>query len=293
MRRALYYTLLIIFIAVFLVSGYFLLDYFLASREASSAYDELSQQVEQARQDVPVLESNDKDAVLDFISGINDSSVLEHDDGSNTHAPELVTVTDPETGEEVSILPEYADLYLENNDLVGWIQIPGTNIDHPVMQTPNAKDYYLYLNFEEEYSNHGSIYAREQCDFQKPSDNVTIYGHNMKDKTMFAHLLNYEDPEFLKDHPYIRLDTLTGRYVYEIICVFKTTASIGEGFDYHLFVDAQNESEFDQYIADCKALGLYDIDESAQYGDKLICLSTCEYTLVNGRMVVLAKRLNP
>lgn len=279
-KRVIYVILLLVFIAIFLVSGYLLLDYFLESQEQTGKYDDLLEMVEAAKEEANSATTPDK-------SGLGGENM---DDGS-IDTVKLVTVTDPETGEEVTVLAEYAELYRLNKDLEGWIQIPDTTINYPIMHAPDAQDYYLYLNFYEEYSNHGSIYIREQCDLNEPTDNVTIYGHNMKDGSMFAPLLNYESKDFWDAHKTIMVDTLTEHHLYQIIAVFTTTASVGKGFEYHTFVDAATEEEFDEYISTCKSLALYDTGLTAEYGDTLITLSTCEYSQTNGRLVVVAKRI--
>ena len=86
-------------------------------------------------------------------------------------------------------------------------------------------------------------------------------------------------------------DTLTQLHTYKIIAVFKTTATEGKGFSYHTFVNAADQAEYDEYVNTCKELSLYDTGETAQYGDKLITLSTCEYSQSHGRLVVVAKRI--
>jgi sortase B len=188
-------------------------------------------------------------------------------------------------------LPEYADLYLMNSDIVGWIRIEDTNVNYPVMQTPYSPDYYLKRDFNKESNNNGCIYVREQCDVFAPSDNLTIYGHNMRSGAMFANLFKFKDKSFWETHKTFTFDTLLEHHTYEIIAVFKTTASVGRGFAYHHFVNAKDEADFDQFIATCKKLAFYDTGVSAVYGDKLITLSTCEYSQTNGRLVVVAKRV--
>lgn len=202
------------------------------------------------------------------------------------------TVDLSDDGPYADILPEYRDAYALNNDLVGWIKIEGTNIDYPVMQTPGNKDYYLKHNFNKERSNWGCVYVRESCDVFTPSDNVTIYGHYMQDGSMFHDLHGYYYSSFYKEHPYIQFDTIYERHTYQIIAVFKTSANIGEGFAYHLFDYAQDKAEFDEYIDTVKSLRFYWTGVEAEYGDMLITLSTCEYTLDNGRLVVVAKRIS-
>ena len=78
---------------------------------------------------------------------------------------------------------------------------------------------------------------------------------------------------------------------YEIVAVFKTVAYSEQGFKYYHFVHAESAEAFDEYIAQCKALALYDTGVTAEYGDQLITLSTCEYSRPNGRMVVVAKKI--
>ena len=80
--------------------------------------------------------------------------------------------------------------------------------------------------------------------------------------------------------------------MYKIFAVFKTSANIGEGFTYHNMIDAQDQADFNQFIAKCKELSFYETGITPVYGDKIICLSTCEYTLDNGRLVVAAMRIS-
>lgn len=283
MKRAIYIVLLVIFIAIFLVSGYFLLEYLLDSKEQKALYGDLAQMVSEAREAA-------QQAQPTSTAPVNDGAAPS--EPAAEPVTELVTVVDPETGAEVEILPEYADLYLMNTDLVGWIQVDGTNIDYPVTQTPEQSDYYLRTSFQKEYNRHGCIYVQGQCDVNRPSDNLIIYGHCMQDGTMFAELHNFIDQDFWEEHGTFTFDTLTERHTYQIIAVFKTSANLGQGFLYNQFIDAENEAAFDQFVATCKSLAYYDTGLTAEYGDKLICLSTCEYTLNNGRLVVLAKRIS-
>ena len=169
---------------------------------------------------------------------------------------------------EQTAFEKYAVVYEQNSDFVGWISIERTNIDYPVMQTIDNPNYYLKHSFEKQYSDYGVPYVQENCDLGL-SDNCVIYGHHMNNGSMFADLCKYTDEDFYREHKTIRFDTLSGFGEYEIMAVFKT------------------------YIAKCKELALYDTGVSAEYGDKLITLSTCEYSCQNGRMVVVAKQVIP
>ena len=94
-----------------------------------------------------------------------------------------------------------------------------------------------------------------------------------------------------REHKIIRFDTLSSFGEYEIVAVFKTVAYSEQGFKYYHFTRAESAEDFDAYISRCKALSLYDTGVTAEYGDKLITLSTCEYSRKNGRIVVVAKRI--
>ena len=106
---------------------------------------------------------------------------------------------------------------------------------------------------------------------------------------MFALLDKYKERSFFEEHRYLYFDTLEETHTYQIIAVFKTSAS--GGFRYNEFVDATNEDDFTQFVNSCKKLSLYDTGVDAVYGDKLITLSTCEYSQTNGRLVVVAKQV--
>lgn len=283
MKRWMSNSLIVVFTMVFLVSAFFLGRYWLESRQEKNLYDDLAQIMEQAKPAAPQSKPIKPAAPIDP-TGPEDS-IPE----TTEPASELVTVTDLVTGQTVQVLPEYAQLYEMNSDLVGWITIDGTTVNYPVMQTPDRTDYYLYRDFERKDSSHGCIYAREQCDVNN-SDNVVIYGHRMKDGSMFNNLLFYKERSYYEDHKYIQFNTLTQRRTYEIVAVFTTVAT-ESGFGYHLFNDAADAADFDAFMAQCKVMSLYDTGVDAQYGDKLITLSTCEYSRDNGRMVVVAKQI--
>lgn len=197
---------------------------------------------------------------------------------------------DTPVSEGENVLAKYQELYLQNEDMAGWISIDGTTINYPVMQSVNEPNFYLKHNFEKEYSDLGVPYIQENCDILT-SDNLVIYGHHIKGGKMFGALESYKDKGFYEEHKTIHFDTLTETAEYEIVAVFKTVAYSAEGYRYYDFVDAENEDEFNAYIGKCKELALYDTDVTAEYGDRLITLSTCEYSAQNGRLVVVAKKV--
>ena len=210
---------------------------------------------------------------------------------------EIAEVVDNAPDDEVipsnegeDILAKYKELFLQNEDMVGWISIAGTTINYPVMQTKNNPNFYLKHNFEKEYSDLGVPYVQENCDLST-SDNLIIYGHHIKGQKMFGALEDFKSQSFYEEHRTIQFDTLTEQAEYEIVAVFKTVAYSSAGFRYYDFVDAESEEDFNAYIAKCRELALYDTGVTAEYGDRLITLSTCEYSAQNGRLVVVAKKV--
>ena len=242
-----------------------------------------------------VLEGKEQKEKYDSLSALKDSAK----ENATQPAETVPAETDPEgtfgeaeIRDENGMLVEYGEIYALNKDVVGWIRMDGTEMDYPVMQTPDRPNFYLYKDFDGKQSARGSIYIREECDMNEPSDNITIYGHNMRDGSMFACLNDYVNKEAWDNNPLIFFDTLYEYHVYKIFAVFKTSANIGEGFTYHNMIDAQDQADFNQFIAKCKELSFYETGITPVYGDKIICLSTCEYTLDNGRLVVAAMRIS-
>lgn len=264
MKKTLSIVIVAALVIIFIVSAFMVGKYFMDSKKQQAEFDKLSEMVTKPTE-TEAAEEEITEPVFD------------------TTAPQA----------EVSpYIPEYQEVYKLNGDMVGWIKIEGTKVNYPVMHTPDNPNYYLKRDFNGTYSEWGCIYMREECDINKPSDNITIYGHNMNDGSMFGALRQYNSEDFYKEHNLIFFDTLTEYHVYEIFSVFKTSANEGEGFAYHQMEDAANEKEFDDFVAQCKKLSFYDTGITPKYGEKLICLSTCEYTLDNGRLVVAARRIN-
>lgn len=185
------------------------------------------------------------------------------------------------------------ELQKENSDIVGWLEIEETSINYPVLQTDN-NDYYLTHTYKKEYSINGSIFLDKDYDFSVPSSNLLIYGHNNKNGKMFEELINYENEEYYKEHPIIRFTTQKEDNKYEIIAVFKSRVYYKNEtnvFRYYYFINAENEEEYNYYVEQCKKASLYNIENSAEYGEQLLTLSTCDYSTKNGRFVVVAKRI--
>lgn len=197
--------------------------------------------------------------------------------------------------ENYKIFKKYSRLYEQNQDFIGWLTIDGTGIDYPVMYTPEDEEYYLHKSFEKEYSASGTLFIdTSSVPTGNVTDNILIYGHNMKSGTMFHGLLDYQTEEFYQNHQYIKFDTLEGEGTYKVIAAFYTQVYSDDDtahYHYYDFFDAGNEEDFDEYVQFVKSNTAYTIPETAEYGDQLITLSTCAYHVKNGRFVVVAKKI--
>lgn len=267
MRKSIYIIFLIFFLSTAIFSSAKIYSHFKEAREQEDMYADLAQIVERS-ETIPQPEP---------------------DSDADSTAPTALS----EKAEPV-ILAEYAELYAQNSDMVGWIHIADTRINYPVMQTPDSPNFYLDHGFDKGRTDYGCPYVSEICDVRMPSDNLIIYGHHKKNGTMFTDLKKFQRKSFWESHKTFTFDTLYEKQTYEVVAVFKTvvyTKSAGE-FKYYQFADAKTPEQFDEYIATCKEKALYDTGVSAEYGDKLITLSTCEYSNKNGRLVLVAKRID-
>ena len=192
---------------------------------------------------------------------------------------------------EMTAYERYQTLFDSNPDMVGWISIAGTKIDYPVMQTLEEPEYYLHRNFEQEYAACGLPFADANCTFDPQSDNVILYGHHMKDGSMFHDLNNYKDKTFYEEHPLIQFNTRWGYGTYQIIAAFKTQVDTVNAWPYYQFIEAESPEAFADFVGQCQDRALYDTGYTAEYGDQLLTLSTCEYSTENGRMVIVAKQV--
>lgn len=185
------------------------------------------------------------------------------------------------------------ELQKDNPDIVAWLEIEGTNISYPVLQdTDNS--YYMTHNYKKEYSKDGSIFLDKDYDWNIPSTNLLIYGHNYNDGLMFASLLDYKQESFYKEHQIIKLTTNKEDTEYEIIAAFLSKVyykSETNVFRYYFFINAKTEEEFNEYITNSKKASLYDTGKTAKYGDQLLTLSTCSYHTEDGRFAVVARKI--
>lgn len=252
-----YKIVLILLIVIIAISSYFIIKEFAENKKETDLYEDL--------QEIVVKENEE------YTNTVSNEQEENKDSSSNNYNLENIAKI--------------------NSDVIGWIKIDGTNIDYPVMQNG---DYYLHRNIYKEYSSHGTPYLAEYCNVQY-SDNLIIYGHHMSDSSMFAQLEEYKKKKFFENHRYIDFYTFyngkTIKNTYEVVIAFKTVVYTDAGFKYYNYTNFSDQQELNEFVSNCRNLQFYDTGVDINYGDKLITLSTCEYSKKNGRMVVVAKKI--
>ncbi len=282
-RTVIYYSLMTVFVGVFIFCAIYIARYWVSSIQRNNFYNDMASQVEQLRGEHATTDPN---------KGTLPGGATQPSGGGE---------------EEGGVLPEYKPWYERNNDMVGWIKIDvgyshetdskDKYIDLPVMQTPDNPEYYLHRDFDKEWDFGGCIFADAKNDVFSPSDNVVLYGHSMEDLSMFQKIKRFRNKSFWEEHQYFLFDTIYERHTYQVIACFYATADPRDDnwFPYHQFSNAKNEEQFNNFMANVHARELYSTGLTAEYGDMLLTLSTCERNLSympDARLVVIAKRVS-
>lgn len=217
---------------------------------------------------------------------------------SESSEPAPPVVSEPTETPEPTPAPvvnPYRDSFLANEDMAAWLQVPGTNIDYPVMWTPRDEEYYLYRDFDGSENQNGCLILDTDSSLDPLTTNLIIHGHNMKSGAMFGNLTDYESEDYYQEHKTILLYTEECLRNYEIIAVFRSQVykKTDEVFKFYKFFQADTQEEFDDFYNNIKALSIYDTGITAEFGDCFITLSTCVYHVEQGRFVVVAKETEP
>lgn len=245
--------------------------------------------------------------VNDYLRNLRETSqessevveTLSNDAFFNASAPELEASAEgmvggavEETVEELTVLPEYEAILLENPDFAGWITIDGTKIDYPVMLTKSDADYYLMRNFNGQDDINGTLFMDARTNLEQRSTNIIIYGHNMKSGEMFGGLKKYLDEEYWLNHQEISFDTIYEKGTYEIfaVCLAEVQYRDVEGFRYYDFIEANSEEEFEEFLDNIEQLSVFTGAEMPVYGDEILTLSTCNNYVEDGRLFLVAKK---
>lgn len=201
---------------------------------------------------------------------------------------------EPEEPEERTMLPELESVYAQNEDLVGWLRVPQTNIDFPVVQSTD-NEYYLHRDFNKKKLFDGTPFMdfRNKIEPQL-HDNTLIYGHNMGRKgTVFTELMRYTNIEFYKKAPVIEFDTLYEKGQWKVVAVLEanTDPRFGAVFEYYNYVVAKDQANFDWFMDEITRRSYYHTDVDVQLGDNLLTLQTCTNDRYETKLIVVARRV--
>ena len=197
------------------------------------------------------------------------------------------------------ILDEYKAAYAANNHLVGWIKVPNTIIDFPVVQCEN-NDAYLHYDFYRKPNERGSIYMDCRNELKSDDTSTILYGHNFYDGTMFSPLEKYESLDFYKTAPVIEFNTIYERKKWKVFSVFITTASAGEdnGYLFNYIYPYLKNANYADFLGELKKRSLINTTVDVNTTDRLLILSTCTQMLdfsssrrADGRCVIVARAL--
>lgn len=180
----------------------------------------------------------------------------------------------------------FQELKKKNSDTVGWIKVNGTDVEYVVVQAKD-NDYYLTHNFEKKYNKSGWIFADYKNKLDGTDRNLIIYGHNVRDNSMFGSLRN-----ILKEEWY------NNRENYEIILITEKESSVYQVFsiyqikneDYYLQTNFTNNQEFIKFINTIKARSIKEFNVQLMETDNILTLSTCANNN-NYRIVLHAKKI--
>ncbi|MBC2300584.1 class B sortase [Listeria welshimeri] len=202
------------------------------------------------------------------------------DDAKAVYTKEVTTThVNGEVREELKSLQKL------NKDMAGWLTIADTEIDYPILQSTD-NDYYLHHNYKNEKARAGSIFKDYRNTNEFLDKNTIIYGHNMKDGSMFADLRKYLDKDFFKAHPTFSYESGLTNYKVEIFSVYETTTDF-----YYIETDFPGKQDFADYLEKVQQQSIYKSNVKVSSKDRIITLSTCdtEKDYEKGRMVIQGK----
>lgn len=191
-----------------------------------------------------------------------------------------------ETSEPPSIESEFdiSALKAVNEDCIGWLDIPGTEISYPVMHTPNIPEYYLWTDFDGNPSNYGVPFLDAGCRLNE-SRNLIVYGHNINQGEVFGKLEAYEDKGYFQEHSNVFLHTESGVREYRIFAIFRVNVN-RDTFPYD-FRDG-TDGKYSEFLGTAETLSLYDTGTIPDSAGSALTLSTCQNSAQGGRLIVIA-----
>ena len=211
---------------------------------------------------------------------------------AQAHEAMAATANDDAPQPEVRLQPEIAALMQQNADAVGLLHFEGDRTLYVCQAADNS--YYMNHRFDHSEDPAGMIYMDCRNMLNPRSDNLILYGHNMRNGSRFGTLRRFEKPEYIKQYPVFQLADRYETVDYIPFAVFHTTV-LPDMAEFYPFdqTNFSGKADFDRYIEDVKARSVVDIPLEVKYGDKLLTLATCHSGLERGRLVIVCREIKP
>ena len=224
-------------------------------------------------------------------------TTAEKQDAAVQTAQQEPVLSEEQSKETAVMLPKFTQLYEENPDFTGWLRIPGTKIDYPVMTRSGDNNYYLDKNFEQQHDKNGLLILDYRNDIENTAgvpQNFIIYGHNMRTGVMFGTLKNYKEKTFCDEHRTIRFDTLYEESEYRVVAAMLSGVAYEDEdvFRYYDAIDTSTEENFNVFRENVLGNAIHTTEETLEYGDTCLILSTCDNYKEDGRFVLVAKKVS-
>ena len=193
-----------------------------------------------------------------------------------------------DNSEPFTVQPSFLDMLKENPDTVGYISIPNTRVQYPVTQTVD-NDYYMTRDFYGNPFDGGSIFMDYRNNIREIGEpnNLIIYGHHMKDNSMFATLTYYYSNTFFQSNPIIEFDTIYGNYKWEVFSAYATDVDF-----YYIETYFATPEDYADFLQECKDKSKHKNDVMPTAEDTILTLSTCFYNGEGDRFVVQARLID-
>ncbi len=199
----------------------------------------------------------------------------------------LPPINENDTEGEEKVTYFFDTLHTQNPDIAAYLKIPDTQIDYPVMLTPNEPEFYLRRDFDKNYSYYGTPFFEDEC--AADGGVKIIHGHHINGKKMFGELLYYANYDFLMSHSDVHLYDENGDNAYTVFAAFYTTGDDKHGVYTTGANGLYTKEDFDKYVDNIRSIATaQNRDITLEIGDEILLLSTCEYSQHVGRFVVAA-----
>lgn len=255
-------VLIVVLLGVFLYSSYEIFTYYYEAFKSKSTYDEVRKLYQEQLQ----------------FEGQQES------EGEKPAQPVSTPEQENSPGKKEA-MARYTSLLEMNEDVVGWISVPGTVIDYPVVQARD-NDYYLRRDIHGKSARAGTIFMDYRSDKLGKGKNTILYGHHMRNGSMFKDLVKYKREDFFQKNGYIRFDTLYEEIEWEVFSVYITEVDFPYGqtaFD--------SDEEYITFLEGIKGRSMFEKDIELTEEAQILTLSTCTYEYDNARLVVHARRV--